>query len=502
MSDRMDGPSSSLGTGEKILHYFMLNPRYQITLDLYEAEAYEAAVVVQPLIGTLVYYSNHGRYEPRLAKSWHRRTPLIWEFELRPNLQCENGEIINPISFKQSIERSLKYFANFPVPILSKLEGYGEFIKGKKEISGITTTENKLIFTFIHPVRSGLVQILSFSPFGFIAKDNLNSDSSWKDKSKFISSGPYKVTSIEIGKSYILEANASWFEPLSISAPTKIVFSQNLRDFQDIADFNIKKTDYLILDNFNLVVSHIEGLEAFKLVPEYLHTVLLGNLERGIFAHKENRKILRASINKNKKVFNWPSGNNLESKTFYPNQYFVEPKEESAGPNEDFAIDRSKFAGPIVVDGVTHEKINDLMEETFTWKIVKKSLEDLKIPYHLASNDQSTTHIVNQNYDLRIRTQSVGGGVEVWGLGVVFCSAMGVMMPDPSGRVCKMINEYENDLIDLEKFTTLFFKSVEEDSAIIPIYHRGGELFLSHNIDLSSINPTLNVIKFDQLKLQ
>src|SRR5688572_28555930 len=72
-----------MGTAASLdLRYILWKPRAPITLNLFEAERYEAAVVVQPLIGNLVYYSNFGRYQPRLAQKWERVGPNVWSFEL------------------------------------------------------------------------------------------------------------------------------------------------------------------------------------------------------------------------------------------------------------------------------------------------------------------------------------------------------------------------------------------------------------------------------------
>ena len=98
----------------KTLNYIIYKPRSTVTLDLYEAEKYEPAIIVQSLIGNLVYYSNQGRYEPRLAKQWRRVQPDSWEFELNQGLICESGEKISTESFKQSLLRTILFLAKSP----------------------------------------------------------------------------------------------------------------------------------------------------------------------------------------------------------------------------------------------------------------------------------------------------------------------------------------------------------------------------------------------------
>ena len=104
------------------LYYFTLNPRQDITLDLFEAEKYESAIIVQQLVGNLIYYSNFGRYEPRIAESWFREDDRTWVFNLGPDFRCEDGEIIDAISFKESLERTLHIYSKMgDVPVLSPL---------------------------------------------------------------------------------------------------------------------------------------------------------------------------------------------------------------------------------------------------------------------------------------------------------------------------------------------------------------------------------------------
>jgi MarR-like DNA-binding transcriptional regulator SgrR of sgrS sRNA len=84
----------------KTLNYILTPNNIPITLNLYEAERYAPAVIVQQLIGNLVYYSNHGRYEPRISESWERVSPTQWDFKIKSGYTCENGEVITARSFK------------------------------------------------------------------------------------------------------------------------------------------------------------------------------------------------------------------------------------------------------------------------------------------------------------------------------------------------------------------------------------------------------------------
>ena len=84
----------------------------------------------------------------------------------------------------------------------------------------------------------------------------------------------------------------------------------------------------------------------------------------------------------------------------------------------------------------------------------------------------------------------------------MFCSPIGPNYPDPNKKVCKLVDDFEKESFTEQEFEADFLKTVEEDSAIIPISHLGIQLYVGTNVDLTSLSPSLNVIRFDQLKLE
>lgn len=471
------------------LTYVILKPRQEITLNLFESEKYEPAIIIQQLVGTLVYYSNFGRYEPRLAESWEM-SDKTWSFKMKKNIACENGEAITPESFKKSIERSLFIFEKKGgVPIFSGLEGYNKFLEENKNtsdideikpISGIVATEDTIEFTFDRKVKSGLLQILSFSPLGYICRDNYNKNGEWLDNSKFISSGPYVVSAYEKGKQYVIRKSSSWSLGYSKYSPEIITFTHEEKVNPDTPT---------IIDAFTSEYSN-DLLNPYPLVPEYLNSILLGNLDFGYFKDKKTRQAFKSQLNlMSEKVLPKKFGINSRSNTFYPNQQLVVSKSSGVGHVE-------KPLKPLVIEGV---EPNEKTARWYAWILLKATLEDLDIPYKFANNESSFYEITNTKYDIRIRGSSIGGGVEAWGLFVSFCSSMGIKFPDPEGRVCDLLERYDNDLITEDDLKEMFFSIVEEESAILPVSHYGVNLFISDEIDSSTFSPLAAIIKFDQI---
>gem|GEM_PF-2080305 len=475
------------------LNYIIYKPRQNITLNMIEAEKYEAALIVQQLVGNLIYYSNKGRYEPRLAEKWEILPNNSWAFTLKKNLKCETGEEITPKSFKQSLDRSIYIYSKLGgVPIMSNLIGYESFLKENadnknifelKSSAGIKYDDNHIIFEFDKKIKSGLLQILSFTPFGYICDKNFNADGSWKDDKVFISSGPYKVDKIAVGESYLISKNKYWAD-FTRSAPEQVLFTHD--------ENQIDATQPTIIDAFTNDYDNIK-LKKYKLVPEYINSILLGNLKNGYFSKLKSREYFRYLINKtSKEILPLEFGANTRSDSFYPNQDMY-----SVGSDEIPAVEKPIsnliIEGSIPLEGTSR---------WHAWLVLKNVLEKNNLTYAFAKNEALFAEITNRNYDIRIRGSSIGGGVEAWGLYVEFCTAMGINFPDPSGRVCNALKDYEDDKINDAQLTERFFKYIKEDSAILPISHYGVSLFLSEHIDLSSISPLISIMRLDQISLE
>lgn len=464
------------------------NEKKPVTMNVYQSERYESALIVQQLVGTLVYYSNQGQYKPRLAKSWYPGDKNDWIFELEENLICENNEAITGSSYRKSLEQTLKVLGKNGFPIFEKLIGFQDFVSGKtNKIEGLKAVGNKIIFQFTEAIYNGLVQMLSFSSFGYISQKNLNPDGTWKDNQKFSSSGPYKIKSINLGKEYIITKNENWSLPRGEQAPDEIKFLFSKSN--DIPEV----TPNFIVDIVGWKNVFPDQLNKFEMVPEYMNAILIGNTESGFFSSNQNREYFRYLINQEKMKFKWPLENLIPSNTFYPNQTNIK-----IPLPEKFEFETQRLKKEILIQGTEPSSVSGA---NLTWSILKKVLDDNHINYKF--NAKTSWQDASDNgLDIRMRQVAIGGGIEVWGLSVIFCSELGNRLPDPSNTICDLIQQVENKKINFDYFEKSFFDTVVKDSAILPIYHSGTEIFLSDGIDTNSINPTLNIIKFDQLRLK
>lgn len=473
----------------KELNYVFNSKDLKIPLNLYEAERYEYAVVVQPLIGNLVVYSNKGRYEPLIAKSWAVDKNGTWKFEMNTGFRCENGEEINPISFKNSIETSIKFLAaKAPVPVLSKLDGYKDFVAGKANtISGLEATENALTLRFAEPTRSGVVQILSFSPFGYICSANRNADGSWKDDNKFISSGPYRVALHNPGIKSILELRNDWNNAVT-NSPKRVNFYFSMDNIEN-------KSLPLIFDSFTPTTAPVEGLKKYNLVPEYINPILLSHNSKGkFFASKDNRLMLKKAVANEKAKLPTEIENHYKTEFFYPNQ---PPKNQELTFTPGYQYKKPDY--PLIIQGKKPEKGD---RKYLNWLVLEPALKELDINYIFDDSAKTWSEKMDDKYDIRFHGSSIGGGAEAWGLGVVFCSEIGLRYPDQSGRVCKAVEDFENGKTNDQEFTEEFNQAAFDDVSVLPITHYGVMMYLSPEINRETMSPLISVVRFDQLELE
>ena len=457
-----------------------------ISLDLFEAERYEAAVVVQQLVGNLIYYSNHGKYEPRLPESFEQISATEWIFTLRPGFRCNDGEEITAAGFKRSIELTILGLSHLnSVPIFKELVGYDSFLAGHASLSGIRTDGDRISFEFNSPMRDGLLQTLAFAPYGYICAANRKPDGTWINQNKFVSSGPYRVKANLPNNGFELEQREDW--PLKAARSPKVV--QVIQDFSIL----VSALGPTIIDTRARLENILSSYKSLKLVPEYLAPIILGGIEEmNFFSRVENRIRLRAAVEKSRTASPdyW--------KTFSQSQYFY-PSKRYPISNDVVGCDMDKPIAPLVIEG--EEPIPDTINFV-KWQILESALKCLNWDYTFAVNVSTFATKSDPSVDIRIPNPAIGVALEAWGISSFFCSFLGGNLPDPSGRIRRLVEIFETGEITEQEFTTQFGASVSEDSAVLPLGHYGLQFYLSPEIRESSLSPLLSIVRFEDLEIK
>lgn len=273
------------------LSYYTTN-NVAVSLDPQHSDSMSNAIVMKHLVGTLVRYSNGGQFLPYLVEKYASdNNGYRWVFLLRPDLRCENGEKITAQGYIDGLTHLLRvYSSQGPLPVLSTINGWDEFVKGNA-LQGLKALSTyKIEFSFSKVAGPGFLEYLSMPYFGYFCASNFR-DGKWTDGKKIVSSGPYRVSTFaQDAKSIGLDLRQDW--PLSPStAPKKVFFSTNLNK-----ESWGKKNSVL---QANLSWSDGEPQEHQKVSgpPDLVRSIVIDpEGPSGFFKDREVRKVFRDKI--------------------------------------------------------------------------------------------------------------------------------------------------------------------------------------------------------------
>lgn len=269
---------------KKDLTFYYDGIRGPISTSIYDAEYYQSNILLAPMIGTLVVYFSDERPTPYVAESWSQNE-LTWTFNIRPGLTCENGEPITAASFRESLLRSLKWLSQHSdQPLFEKLVGYEDFINsGNGDKLGLLAEGEQLIFKFREPFRSGFLEYLSMAPFGYICRENFNSDLSWKDKTKFVSSGGYVLGDYIPGVEYALNRRED-YSLVDQNSPKHVIIKSGG------AEKLSSQQKSTIVETTNSQKVEVDGFNVIKQIPMVLGVVCLSEQAGKWFESHKLRK--------------------------------------------------------------------------------------------------------------------------------------------------------------------------------------------------------------------
>ena len=83
---------------------------------------------------------------------------------------------------------------------------------------------------------------------------------------------------------------------------------------------------------------------------------------------------------------------------------------------------------------------------------------------------------------------------------MMFCSKLGVNFPDPSGKICRLVEEYEESGgLQPANFSDQFERFIAEDAAVIPLYRSGLTWLINDQVPRTGLAKTMSVPRFDKM---
>ena len=435
-------------------------------------------VVLNAVIGTLVKYSPTGRLEPYLAESWNVSSDnKLWTFKFREGMSAENGDIINASSFIEILKKNLKtYSASGSVIIFDDLIGWSDFIIGKTDCpKGLSVNNNSINFEF-NSTPDSFLEILRMPYFGF-----------WLEKETLISSGPYSIKTILPNK-IILSLRNDWFTVSEESTKeVTISFTSLNLPKEDIYESTITRFPYYTEADKNLkngywIMSPPTILENFTLSPT----------KPNFFNNKHNRIVFNNRIMSQyskmvKADFFYPSAKSVIKKDLDTQEY----QKNSLETSLTFALERSNYSS----------KELDNLKELITFALHGSGVKFEIIERNLQDKEWFKKTDSNNFFDARISAVEIGASPLYSAIKMMFCTKLGINFPDPSGKICELVNKGIITSRDIDKsFIDQFNQILYDDSVIIPIQHQSSKWFVSNIINPKSLPPITLYPQFELIR--
>jgi hypothetical protein len=467
----------SFNHDQKLTVYFVkksLPSGQAFSFDPMNSDWIDNEIILGNLIGTLVKFNISGKIEPYLADSW-QNTPdrRKWIFKLKSHLICENGQEITAKKFAENLSILLKrYSSKGSVGEFEKLNGWTKFKNNNyPSIKGLYSNEDKIYFEFDYSVEN-LNEFLRLPYFGFWCDANLTNET---HVSKIISSSAYKIINFT-KNSLFLDRRSDWVLKVNNNyQKLEIQFKQ-----QSEIDYTNNNSFYYFGINDNLKLNS-NLVHEFMGTPTVLRSFILSPYKNGPFKSLKNRMTFQ---NRLRKI----QSNNEKFKSLFFNLNAQSSiSETNIDEFESINDDRKLTLGFTSRDFGDEEVLEyvNLIKEIF--KPLKISVEPiLKNPNE---NNWRQELLTNKAVDIRLGGVQVGGHLTNRLLNMVFCTQLGVTYPDPSGEICKLLNEnktvkenrIDNDFIS--KFNQLLYN----EAVVLPLFHSGLRYAASKDIDIKTI---------------
>lgn len=445
------------------------------------------------LVGTLVRYKNGGEFQPYLSSKWNVEDGgRIWKFQIHDGLICENGESISATSYKKSFEKIIPtYRAKSSLPYLDQLIGVGKSLSPGDPISGITSENNTLIFSFSSPVLSGFLDYLSMPYYGYFCDENFK-DGIWKSAKSIVSSGPFKLSIYgSESKTSVLNIRTDWHLTQGLpEAPQAVAIHWGSEDRAVELEHSIAQS----------IDGHFPGTESFQKVlgaPDILFSVILDINQVSPFRDLALRKkFLSVFRNIQTSMPAFVGKNSTTTNTVFIDQKLIA---ENVGNSEEV-----KFEGEeIEVLSIKSES----EEVRYIEDIVSKALTQMKIHFKFRriGEDPEIKNIDKASrtkFSVRIASVFSGATYDSWVTDMMFCSDMGISFPDPSKRVCEVVKSALSgkNKLNRKDIGNRVAEIVNEDAAVIPVLHIRNAFYFSPDLNVDQVAPDTIVLSFEDLR--
>ena len=428
-----------------------------------------------------------GKYEGILAESWDPSNDYKeWKFKIRNGLQFENGDEITPKHIVYSWMR-MAYFQkkkNSQSGFLELLKGFEKITSPESSIPGLEIKDQVIIVRLVKPFKK-LLETISFGLYSVVHPNDYNlKTGEWKNPTKIISSGGYKIESWRKESLELKRREDFLPEIRHPNAPKNILITWN-PEIKFNSDIISGGSNDLTLNKERIFYGPFASDIAYVICVSWpdKNSICNSKEKRRFLRNEFYRAMIQAGVKPTYSFFPLTMANIKEASTDFKNNPKSSPPSKK-GQSLKYVHTWSKnpFFDPF--DGA--------ME-----KIAKKlnlKIQGQKIPLKKVRQEKNPLLKIH-SFDFALLATGILIEDPFADIRFMFLSKEGIRLPDTDGRILK---ELANENFDPQKINELLW-----DQAVIwPIGHFSMGLWAKKHIDFSMLDTVLPPTDFQWIGLK
>jgi hypothetical protein len=213
--------------------------------------------------------------------------------------------------------------------------------------------------------------------------------------------------------------------------------------------------------------------------------LILSPFKEGPFKNQLNRRLFAERIRNSTKSL--PIQGASVAKSFYISSASAEIQPSGLTSYVGIAPGaKVTVVGPTSPTETEGKYIRSLIEEALAGSGLE--IDYITAPDAFSDEELSTNKVV----DIRVDSVDIGGYFLNFATKMMFCSKLGIAFPDPHGKMCRLVTDYESaDRLPDDEYSDRFNRILHEDACVVPVAHRSMNWLVTKDLDQESLPPVV-----------